>query len=203
MFANAVNVDAQHVQPERNPAITGALITEARRNRHKDAVHSTAIHYYAKTTYRNNYFYWFLFALSIIASLFYFIVRIIYIAQGNSAPKLPLNLEFVDPTRPGDSVQDQIVTLAELLPAGMGVGDSLSDELLAQPQFANLRKEIDEDTYSYWWSCVVLLAEIGGFILVHISQQMFVRQDTKFYPLPPQHVQKLRDVRFRPVCASL
>ena len=56
---------------------------------------------------------------------------------------------------------------------------------------------VDDDTYSYWWSCCVLAAEIGGFILVHISQQMFVRQDTKFYPLPPEHVQKLRDVRCR------
>ena len=41
----------------------------------------------------------------------------------------------------------------------------------------------------------MLAAEIGGFILVHVSQQMFVRQDTEFYALPPEHVQKLSDVR--------
>jgi hypothetical protein len=57
---------------------------------------------------------------------------------------------------------------------------------------------INDRTYSYWWSCVVLAAEVGGFILVHISQQMFKRQDTKFYPLTDEHVQRLQDVRPRP-----
>lgn len=153
---------------------------------------SDAMHYYAKTTYRANYFYWLLYALSIIASLFYFVVRIIYIAQGNSAPKIPLNFTTLDAT--GTEVQ-----VSELLAGAdqdLEIGDTLPDDLLDNdPNFADLRRVIDDETYSYWWSCVVLAAEIGGFILVHISQQMFVRQDTKFYPLPLEHVQKLRDVR--------
>lgn len=88
------------------------------------------------------------------------------------------------------------------------IGDTIPEELLENdPNFADLNRVIEDETYSYWWSCVVLAAEIGGFILVHISQQMFVRQDTKFYPLPAEHVQKLRDVRRpplpRPLCLHL
>lgn len=52
----------------------------------------------------------------------------------------------------------------------------------------------DGFTYSYAWSTVVLLAEIGGFILVHVGQQMFTRQDTTFEPMTEAAVQKLRQI---------
>jgi hypothetical protein len=148
------------------------------------------MHYYAKTTYRSNYFYWLLFALSILASIVYFVVRIIYIAQGRSALKVPLNLTVKDFTK--NPVRE--VRVSELLP-DIGIGDELTDSLLNQPELADLKGIVGDETYSFWWSCCVLAAEIGGFILVHVSQQMFIRQDTKFYPLPPEHVQNLRDVR--------
>jgi hypothetical protein len=152
------------------------------------------MHYYAKTTYRSNYFYWLLFALSILASIVYFVVRIIYIAQGRSALKVPLNLTVKDKNL-------KEVRVSELLP-DIGVGDELTDSLLNQRELADLKRIVGDETYSFWWSCCVLAAEIGGFILVHVSQQMFIRQDTKFYPLPPEHVQNLRDVRSC-CCSSL
>jgi hypothetical protein len=198
VITNAVNIDTRQARAERNPATTGRLISHAHRKLSTlpEPTESTsrAMHYYAKTMYHANYFYWLLFALSILASLFYFVVRIIYIAQGRSAPKIPLNLTVESNGRN--------VTVQELLPPGMDIGDELTDDLLKRPEFAGLKRVIDDETYSYWWSCVVLAAEIGGFILVHVSQQMFIRQDTKFYPLPPEHVQHLRDVRFNVIQRS-
>jgi hypothetical protein len=181
-------VGTKRAQPERNPATTGQLVRVARR---QDSVQptSTAMHYYAKTTYRANYFYWLIYALSIIASLVYFVVRIFYIASGKMGVKLPLNLTV---EVPGSSTMS---TVSALLGDRVQIGDEIPDSLLNSPGFEGMKRVVDRETYSYWWSCIVLAAEIGGFILVHLSQQMFVRQDTKFYPLPPEHVQKLRDVR--------
>jgi hypothetical protein len=191
--------------------------------------------------------------LSIVASLFYFVVRVIYIAKGTMSPKVPTNLTVVTCPAPNQCGNE---TVAQLLDGrDIAIGDEIPADLLNTPQFADLNSVrrpphvifsgiwdflfirdgmlsacvsalpalavvatctsataaacshmlaraqiIHDETYSYWWSCCVLAAEIGGFILVHISQQMFTRQDTKFYPLPPEHVQKLRDVRAR--CAS-
>ena len=64
-------------------------------------------------------------------------------------------------------------------------------------QFKGIKEIMDTHTYSYWWSIIVLAAEIGGFVLVHLSQQMFIRQDTKFYEMQPERVDRLREVRIR------
>jgi hypothetical protein len=82
VIGEAVQVDTRHAQPQRNPAVTGQLATTAHRYPSERMDAPMATHYYAKTTYRANYFYWLLYALSIIASLFYFFVRIYYIARG-------------------------------------------------------------------------------------------------------------------------
>ena len=93
MIGEAIHVDTRHAQPQRNPALTGQLGQTAHRYPSQDVGRTRysagldqdapmATHYYAKTTYRANYFYWLLYALSIIASIFYFVVRIYYIALG-------------------------------------------------------------------------------------------------------------------------
>lgn len=68
-------------------------------------------------------------------------------------------------------------------------------EILDNPRYEVLRRIVEDNTYSFWWSCCVLAAEIGGFILVHMSQQMFKRQDTKFFEMSPERVAQLREVR--------
>ena len=194
---NTVQMDVRHVQPERNPALTNQLVATARRQPRQDVEDGPpAVHYYAKTTYRANYFYWLLFALSVLASLFYFVVRIYYIASGKMSVTVPVNQVFVTDIN-GDLTNMTVRELLDETPQGqrIDIGDELPERLLEQDGFEALNNSINDNTYSYWWSCCVLAAEIGGFILVHISQQMFVRQDTKFYPLPPEHVAQLRDVR--------
>lgn len=69
-------------------------------------------------------------------------------------------------------------------------------DVLDNPRYEVLRKIVEDNTFSYWWSCFVLAAEIGGFILVHLSQQMFKRQDTKFFEMSPERVAQLREVCF-------
>lgn len=66
--------------------------------------------------------------------------------------------------------------------------------VLSNPRYEVLRRIVEDNTYSFWWSCCVLAAEIGGFILVHLSQQMFCRQDTKFFEMSPERVAQLREV---------
>ena len=68
-------------------------------------------------------------------------------------------------------------------------------EVLDNPRYEVLRRIVADNTYSFWWSCCVLAAEIGGFILVHLSQQMFCRQDTKFFEMSPERVAQLREAR--------
>lgn len=184
-----MSVDTTNAVPVVNPARTGALRATARTDAAPIAV---APHYHSRTALRVNYLYIFLYALSIIASIFYFVVRVVYIATGRASVKIPQNATF-ETTIDGRRTN---ATLAEILPT-LSIGDELTDEILARPELSEVKSFIDEDTYSYWWSCCVLAAEIGGFLLVHISQQMFIRQDTKFYPMPPETVNRLREARGR------
>ena len=45
------------------------------------------------------------------------------------------------------------------------------------------------------YSSLVLVAELGGFVLVHLGQQMFTRQRTKFTTMTDDNVARLRTVR--------
>ena len=69
-----------------------------------------------------------------------------------------------------------------------------AQDVLDNPRYEVLRRIVEDNTYNFWWSCLVLAAEIGGFILVHLSQQMFCRQDTKFFEMSPERVAQLREV---------
>jgi hypothetical protein len=166
--------------------LTGALRQTANQRR-TEPCPIEAKHYFAKTTTRINVFYICLYILSILTSLFYFVIRVVYIAQGRGSVEIPLNVAVEDPI----TGQERLV--GELLP-DLAIGGKITDDMLSRPALASVKRIIDEDTYSYWWSCCVLAAEIGGFILVHLSQQMFVRQDTKFYEMPPDRVAQLRNV---------
>ena len=44
------------------------------------------------------------------------------------------------------------------------------------------------------YSTIILFAELGGFILVHVGQQMFTRQKTKFGKMPDVNVAKMKQV---------
>ena len=44
------------------------------------------------------------------------------------------------------------------------------------------------------YSTIILCAELGGFILVHVGQQMFTRQKTKFGKMPDANVEKMKQV---------
>lgn len=44
------------------------------------------------------------------------------------------------------------------------------------------------------YSTIILCAELGGFILVHVGQQMFTRQKTKFGKMPDVNVEKMKQV---------
>ena len=45
------------------------------------------------------------------------------------------------------------------------------------------------------YSIIVLVAEVGGFILVHIGQQMFIKQKTQFAKMTPGNVTRMAQVR--------
>ena len=47
------------------------------------------------------------------------------------------------------------------------------------------------------YSIIVLVAELGGFVLVHVGQQMFTRQQTQFATMTPDNVSKMAQVRPR------
>lgn len=44
------------------------------------------------------------------------------------------------------------------------------------------------------YSTIILCAELGGFILVHVGQQMFTRQKTKFGKMPDANAEKMKQV---------
>ena len=130
MITDAVQIDTRHARPERNPAVTGQLVANARR--HPSAkLPPTAIHYYAKTTYRTNWFYILLYSLSIIASIFYFVVRVIYISTGKKSVKIPLNTTIV--------FGGENVTVSEALNDRVAIGDEIPQSTLDDPAFADLR----------------------------------------------------------------
>jgi hypothetical protein len=190
-ITNIVEGDTGNSVAIRNPARTGALRVTANQRR-VEPPRTTAKHYFAKTINTRNYYYMFLYALSIVASIAYFAIRIVYIAEGRFSVRIPLNV-VVD--RPGGG-KDEVGDL--LNEAGFDIdpyeNDEITESMLDHPLLAGVKGIVERSTYSYWWSCCVLAAEIGGFILVHVSQQMFVRQDTKFYEMPPERVAQLREV---------
>lgn len=64
------------------------------------------------------------------------------------------------------------------------------------------RLEAVNTGYSLWWSCVVLIAELGGFVLVHVGQQMFTKQKTKFTIMTEENVARMEQVRTSSAIAS-
>lgn len=179
-------------------------------NRNAEPPATRAKHYHAKTTYTKNYTYITLYILSIIASLVYIGVRIYYIAKGVLRLQIPFNQPVVDTTTCGDLPDDvctseycgNVTTPCDVIQAGellaqQGINldnNVIEPDLVNDPQYRGIKELMDAFTYSYWWSIVVLAAEIGGFILVHLSQQMFIRQDTKFYEMAPERINQLREV---------
>lgn len=106
------------------------------------------MHYYAKTTYRANYFYWFIYALSILASLFYFVVRIVYIATGRPGPKIPVNLTIESGGRNvtvGNLLDEVVLSDPMLMP--FEIGDEIPESVLNLPEFSELRQAVDDETY--------------------------------------------------------
>lgn len=59
----------------------------------------------------------------------------------------------------------------------------------------------DQNAWAIVYSSIVLVAEFGGFILVHVGQQMFTRQKTKFAKMSPENVAKMSQVLLR--CCAL
>lgn len=208
---NVIDTDVGNSAAVRNPARTGILRQTARDKTQRIGTHtSKAKHYHSKTTYTKNYTYITLYILSILASLVYIGVRIYYIANGVMRQEIPSNTMVVD-TSTCANVNDEdcsnekcgletttcenILAGDLLSSAGIGVNDEISADLIASDDFKGIREIMDTHTYSYWWSLIVLAAEIGGFVLVHLSQQMFIRQDTRFYEMSPDRVRQLKQVR--------
>lgn len=159
-----------------------------------------------------NYTYITLYVLSIIASLIYIAVRVYYIANGTMRQEIPFNTRVVDTSTcaPADLDTDQCSnefcgqedTACSNIRAGVlleeadiELSDSITSDDVLAPKFKGIREIMATHTYSWWWSLIVLAAEIGGFVLVHLSQQMFIRQDTKFYKLDDSRVKHLKQVR--------
>lgn len=213
-ITNIIEGDISNTVAIQNPARTGALRVTAN-NRRAEPPATRAKHYHAKTTYTKNYTYITLYILSIIASLVYIGVRIYYIAAGTLRLQIPFNQPVVDIDTCGDAdgpALDSPDCSSAYCGENPECGVVLAGELLAtdnvnldnnvierdlvdtDPRYRGIKALMDDFTYSYWWSIVVLAAEIGGFILVHLSQQMFIRQDTKFYEMAPERVNQLREV---------
>lgn len=211
-ITNIIESDVGNSTPVHNPAQTGALrITANKKTELQDA---RAKHYHAKTIYTKNYTYITLYTLSVLASLIYIAVRIWYVANGFMRQEIPSNTRVVDTSTcvdsgiPIDSNEctniacgdvdnldcDNILAGDLLGEAGIDVMGTISPGDVTGDEFKGIREIMQTHTYSYWWSLFVLAAEIGGFILVHLSQQMFIRQDTKFYEMAPDRLNQLREV---------
>jgi hypothetical protein len=60
---------------------------------------------------------------------------------------------------------------------------------------AETLREVDrQNRAALVYSTIILCAELGGFILVHVGQQMFTRQTTKFTKMPDVNVEKMKQV---------
>ena len=217
-ITNIIEGDISNSVAVQKPARTCALRVTAN-NRHAEPPATRAKHYHAKTIYTKNFTYITLYILSIIASLIYIAVRIYYIANGVLALQIPSNQPVVDTSTCGDAVggptgtncnseycgnnPDECGTIQAselLLREGTGItvdgeNNVIEPEDIDAIEFKGIKQLFEDFTYSYWWSIVVLAAEIGGFILVHLSQQMFIRQDTKFFEMAPERINQLREVR--------
>lgn len=212
-ISNIIEIDPENSVPVYNAALTGNLRLTANDLGRKEAAGK---HYHAKTTYTMNYTYITLYILSILASLIYIGLRIYYIANGLMRQEIPSNTSVVDTSTcevaSSDECSNKVCGPAASECSNMLVGDLLSTagitvsgsnnvispgDIKDDVQFKGIKEIMDTHTYSYWWSIIVLAAEIGGFVLVHLSQQMFIRQDTKFYEMQPERVDRLREVRIR------
>ena len=129
IISDAVQIDTRQARPEPNPAVTGQLVANARRP--PSTKKSADVHYYAKTTYRTNWFYIFLYSLSILASLVYFVVRVIYIATGKKSVHVPLNTTIV--------VDGDNMTVAEALNDRVAIGEEIPESLLDRPRYSDLK----------------------------------------------------------------
>jgi hypothetical protein len=202
----------------RNHALTGNLRTTAAKRRmgpvDPDRMNQRGKHYHSRTTYTVNYTYITLFTLSILASLIYIAIRVYYIANGVMRQEIPSNTMVVDTATcvenniPIDSDRcsnkncGKETALCSTIQAGdllatidLELNDVISFDDLAGDEFKGIREIMATHTYSYWWSLIVLAAEIGGFVLVHLSQQMFIRQDTKFYEMTEKNLERVTQVR--------
>lgn len=108
-------------------------------------------HYLSKTIYRQDRTFRWLFAFSVLFSMAYFAVRIVYIVTG----KVKVGL-------PADATAEQIRTISR------------------QNQSATV------------YSSIVLVAEFGGFLLIHLGQQMFTRQRTRFGKMTDANVERMK-----------
>lgn len=60
---------------------------------------------------------------------------------------------------------------------------------------AETLREVDrQNRAALVYSTIILCAELGGFILVHVGQQMFTRQKTKFTRMPDLNVERMKQV---------
>jgi hypothetical protein len=208
-ITNIIDTDVVNTTPVHNPALTGAL--RRRANEKTSRLTAKAKHYHAKTTYTMNYTYITLYILSMLASLIYIAIRVYYIANGVMRQEIPSNTNVVDTAT---CIENNILidsdkcttkecakesTACSNMLAGdlltIGLNQEITPGLIQADEFKGIREIMATATYSWWWSLVVLAAEIGGFVLVHLSQQMFIRQDTKFYEMTPDRVQQLAKVR--------
>eukprot|EP00892_Ulva_mutabilis_P010707 jgi/Ulvmu1/8008/UM004_0244.1 len=108
-------------------------------------------HYLSKTIYRQDRTFRWLFAFSVLFSVAYFAVRVVYIVTG----KVKVGL-------PADASSDQIKSINR------------------QNQSAII------------YSSIVLVAEFGGFLLIHLGQQMFTRQHTRFGKMTDANVERMK-----------
>ncbi len=114
----------------------------------------TIPHYLSKTSYHADRLFRVLYALSLLISVAYVAIRVVYIATGR------VNI------RPPEDANDR--------------------------ELANVERQ---NRVAVVYSIIVLVAEIGGIVLIHAGQQMFTRQRTLFAEVTPSNVQRLSEAR--------
>jgi hypothetical protein len=144
VIIDAAQINTRHAQPQRNLALTGQLVTRAH-GAPPAQPESSAKHYHAKTVYRTNWFFILLYTLSVLASLTYFIVRIVYISTGSMRPKIPANqgLLWCPERSPGcnltrDGLTGTVMQLLDATDNKVEINSKIGQDVLDQPEFADL-----------------------------------------------------------------
>lgn len=129
-ITNILEGDTSNSVAIRNPARTGALRVTANQRVPDVPATTTAKHYHATTTYTYNYVYMFLYALSVVASVIYVAVRLIYIGQGRQSVEIPVNRGFLDE-------DGNAITAGELMAeVGLGLDDEIPQVTSRPVQFS-------------------------------------------------------------------